>query len=232
LVAAKNTLGPTQRLGFWLACLLGTWLAKCLLATCRVELINPDVLEGMKSTRIRVVGATWHRASIFFLYYFRNIKPAVMISRSKDGEYLARFVENMGGVAVRGSSQHGGIRALDEMADVLISGKCPTAGTVPDGPRGPRYKAKKGMIVLAQRTGLPLATIMWSADRAWVLRKTWDLTMIPKPFARIKMKAGKVFNYPPEMSPGEMERARQELEDELNRLRKELDAACGQYDMD
>jgi lysophospholipid acyltransferase (LPLAT)-like uncharacterized protein len=226
----KYTLG--QRLGFWLAAFVGTWLMKGLLATCRVELLNKEILEGICSSRLRVVGATWHRTAIYFLYFFRHVKPAIMISRSKDGEYLARFVENMGGVAVRGSSQHGGHEALDEMAEALTSGKCPSAATVADGPRGPRYKAKKGMIALAQRTGMPLATLMWSADRAWVLRKTWDLTMIPKPFAKIKLKAGKVFNYPPEMSSSEMEKARQELEDELNRLRKELDAACGQYDMD
>lgn len=226
----KYTLG--QRLGFWLAALVGTWLMKGLLATCRVELMNKEILEGICSSRFRVVGATWHRTAIYFLYFFRRVKPAIMISRSKDGEYLARFVENMGGVAVRGSSQHGGHAALDEMAEALISGKCPSAATVADGPRGPRYKAKKGMIALAQRTGMPLATLMWSADRAWVLRKTWDLTMIPKPFAHIKMIAGKTFTYPPEMSSQEMEKARQELEDELNRLRREVDAACGQTDLD
>jgi lysophospholipid acyltransferase (LPLAT)-like uncharacterized protein len=231
-MAARDKYSFGQRLGFWLAAFVGTWLMKAILATCRVEILNKEVLEGIRSSRLRVVGATWHRTAIYFLYFFRRVKPAIMISRSKDGEYLARFVENMGGVAVRGSSQHGGREALDEMAEALTSGRCPSAATVADGPRGPRYKAKKGMITLAQKAGMPLATLMWSADRAWVLRSTWDLTMIPKPFARIKMNAGKVFNYPPEMSPGEMKRARQELEDELNRLRKELDAACGQYDMD
>jgi lysophospholipid acyltransferase (LPLAT)-like uncharacterized protein len=231
-MASKDKFSLGQRLGFWLAAFLGTWLMKAILATCRVELINREILEGIKSSRLRVVGATWHRTAIYFLYFFRRVKPAIMISRSKDGEYLAHFVENMGGVAVRGSSQHGGHEALEEMAEALTSGRCPSAATVADGPRGPRYKAKKGMIALAQRTGMPLATLMWSADRAWVLRKSWDLTMIPKPFARIKLKAGKVFKYPPEMSPQEMEQARQDLEGELNRLRKELDAACGRDDMD
>jgi len=217
-----------QRIAFWLVSHVGAWALKAIFATCRLELINPQVLEGILSSRLRVVGATWHRTAIFFLYYFRKVKPAIMISRSRDGEYLARFVELMGGMAVRGSSHHGGGEALREMAEALTSGRCPSAATVADGPRGPRYQAKKGMIVLAQRTGLPLATLMWSADRAWVLRKTWDLTMIPKPFARIKVAAGQVFNYPAEMSPREQEAARKELEDELNRLRVELDAMCGQ----
>ncbi len=231
-MAAKDKYSLGQRLGFWLAAFVGTWLMKGILATCRVELINKDVVEGLRSKRLRMVGASWHRATIYLLYYFGRAKPAIMISRSKDGEYLARFVENMGGTAVRGSSQHGGYQALDEMAEALMSGRCSTAATVADGPRGPRYQAKKGMIALAQRTCMPLATLMWSADRAWVLRKSWDLTMIPKPFARVKLAAGKVFNYPPKMSPQEMENARQELEDELNRLRREVDDMCGQNDMD
>lgn len=228
--APKYSLG--QRLGFWLAAFVGSWLLRALFATCRVELLNKELVESYRSKRERAIGVTWHRTAIFFLYFFGSAKPAIMISRSKDGEYLARFVENMGGVAVRGSSMHGGRQALEEMAQAMESGRCPSAATVADGPRGPRYKAKKGMIALAQRTGRPLVTVMWSADRAWVLRKTWDLTMIPKPFARVKLTMGKTFTYPPKMSPQEMENARQELEDELNRLRRELDAACGQIDMD
>ena len=231
-MASQDKFSLGQRLGFWLAAFVGSWLLKAIFATCRVELINRELIESFRFKRMKVIGATWHRAAIFFLYYFGCTNPAIMISRSKDGEYLARFVENMGGLAVRGSTQHGGREALNEMAQAVASGKCPAAATVPDGPRGPRYKAKKGMIALAQRTGLPLVTVMWSTDRAWVLRKTWDLTMIPKPFARVKMKAGRIFEYPPEMSPREMEKARQDLEDELNRLRKELDAACGRNDMD
>jgi lysophospholipid acyltransferase (LPLAT)-like uncharacterized protein len=226
----KHSLG--QRLGFWLAAAVGSWLLRALFCTCRVELINKEQIESWRFKRARVIGATWHRSAIFFLYYFGRTNPAIMVSRSKDGEYLARFIENMGGVPVRGSTMHGGRQALEEMAGAMESGKCPSAATVADGPRGPRYQAKKGMIALAQRTGRPLVTVMWSADRAWVLRKSWDLTMIPKPFAKVKMAAGKTFEYPPKMPPQEMEAARQELEDELNRLRRELDAACGQTDMD
>ncbi len=230
-MADKKQYSLGQRLGFWLAALVGSWLLRALFATCRVELQDRGILAAIKAKRLRAVGATWHRTAVYFLYYMGQLKPAIMISRSKDGEYLARFVERMGGVPVRGSSLHGGREALDEMAQALKSGRSTCAATVADGPRGPRYRAKKGMIVLARRTGLPLVTIMWSADRAWVLRKTWDLTMIPKPFAHIKMVVGKMFKYPPTMSPKETEKARQELEDELNRLRRELDDMCGQTDL-
>ncbi len=231
-MAGESGYSLGQRLAFWLVSHLGSWILRAIFATCRVELLNPETLEAIRKRQLRIVAATWHRTAIFFLYHFRQIRPAIMVSRSKDGEYLARFLERMGGVPVRGSSHHGGLQALEEMAEALTSGRCVSAATVADGPRGPRYRAKKGMIVLAQRTGLPLYPLMWSADRAWVLRKSWDRTMIPKPFARVVMAAGEPRRYPARMSPQEREQARQDLEDELNRLRRELDARCGQEDLD
>jgi hypothetical protein len=83
------------------------------------------------------------------------------------------------------------------------------------------------MILLAARTGLPLLPIIWSADRTWVLKKTWDHTMIPKPFAKVKMMCGREFHYPEHLNKEEMEAARQELEQELNRIKDELDRLCG-----
>ena len=68
-----------------------------------------------------------------------------MISRSKDGEYLARFAAKMGIVPVRGSSQRGGFQALLEMAESAEHGvRCKYAATVADGPRGPRYQRQEG----------------------------------------------------------------------------------------
>lgn len=67
-----------------------------------------------------------------------------MISRSKDGEYLARYLKIMGGVPVRGSSSRGGLAALKEMAQYLLEGPARYAATVADGPRGHATWPKKG----------------------------------------------------------------------------------------
>jgi lysophospholipid acyltransferase (LPLAT)-like uncharacterized protein len=231
-MADKKKYSLGKHLTLKLGILLASWVLRAIFITCRVEVVNKPLLDKLLARQMRTIGTLWHRASIYFLYYFREIKPTLMVSNSRDGDYLARFVELMGGTTVRGSSRHGGVEALHKLAKNVKTGKSFCAASACDGPGGPRYKAKKGMIFLAQRTGLPLVPVLWSADRAWVLRKSWDLTMIPKPFARIKLAAGKVFNYPPKMTAQEMEKARQELEDELNRMRRELDAACGQTDME
>ncbi|MCF8097163.1 MAG: DUF374 domain-containing protein, partial [Desulfarculaceae bacterium] len=138
-------------------------LARTLFRTCRVEILRGDLVEKYFNRGRPAIGVTWHRGAIFSLYFFGNKRPAVMISGSRDGEYLARYLSIMGGVPVRGSSSRGGRAALKEMADYLQSGPGRYAATVADGPRGPRYVAKKGMIALASQTGLPLVPLMWSA---------------------------------------------------------------------
>jgi lysophospholipid acyltransferase (LPLAT)-like uncharacterized protein len=211
------------------------WLAGTLLrlwfCTCRVEIEENKLMEQFVKPGLSTLVVTWHRAAIYGIYYMSTqCRAAIMISRSKDGEYLARLARNLGMVPVRGSSGRGGSQALDEMVSYMKEDSPRYAATVGDGPKGPRYEAKKGMVVLAMRTGLPLMTYMWSCDRAWIFKKAWDKTMLPKPFSRIVVKAGRIFTYPPEMSQEEIETACQELSGELNRLTREVDAKVGYID--
>lgn len=226
-MSASQPYSPWERFKFWLVSQLAARLVRAMFRTCRVELRRSDLVNKYFNQGRPGIGVTWHRGAIFSLYFFGPKHPAIMISRSRDGEYLARYLAIMGGVPVRGSSSRGGMAALKEMADYLKAGPGRYAATVADGPRGPRYVAKKGMIALAAQTGLPLVPMMWSAKRVWVLKNSWDRTMIPKPFAKVIFNAGREFRYPPDIKGQELEAARQELEDELNRLKDELDAITG-----
>lgn len=229
-MSERGRFSRWQRLQFWLAANLGGRCLRLLLKTCRVQILSPAEVDTYLVRRQPAIGVTWHRGAIFFLYFFGPYRPAIMVSRSKDGELLARFIALMGGVPVRGSSSRGGGEALRAMAELIKRGEVGFAATVADGPRGPRYVAKAGMIQLAAMTGLPLLPIMWSADRVWTFNKAWDRTMLPKPFARITAKAGRELRYPPEMTRPQLEAARLELEQELNRLRVELDRITGYQD--
>jgi len=226
-MAQRKRLNGWQRLGFWLAGRLAALLCRLWFATCRVEMISKEWAAWVFDEGHPAVGVTWHRGAVYFLHYFGRHRPVIMVSRSKDGEYLASYIKALGGVPVRGSSRRGGRQALEQMSHILRQGQCRYAATVADGPRGPRYQAKRGMIALAQATGVPLFPIMWSANRCWVLKKTWDQTILPKPFSKIYIKTAEPISYPPDMTHEDMERARQELEDTLNRLRRELDELAG-----
>ena len=92
-----------------------------------------------------------------------------------------------------------------------------------DAPRGPRFVFKLGIIYLAKRTGIPIIPVIWSADRCWKL-KSWDRTIIPKPFARIvALFADDYIRVPADAAREECEIYRQQLDDALNHIMYQVD---------
>jgi lysophospholipid acyltransferase (LPLAT)-like uncharacterized protein len=203
-------------------------LFKVWFKTCSVHITRPDLYEEWAYSDRQIIAVTWHRAAIFFVHYFGPIHPMIMFSRSKDGEYLARFAEKFGVQAARGSSSRGGIEALREMIDFLKSGGKACA-TVLDGPRGPARVAKKGMVALAMATGVPVIPIIWSSSRAWTFKKSWDKTMIPKPFSKIILHCSDPIYVPPNLDSAGLEPYRLRIEEGLNRLTDEVDQMCGYH---
>lgn len=139
----------------------------------------------------------WHRCVFPAGYRYRNRDIAVMTSRSFDGEYIARIIEKLGFHAVRGSSTRGGAAGLLAMHSELEAGRG-VAFTI-DGPRGPRYVAKPGPVLLARNTQLPLTAFYLAVERAWVL-KTWDAFVVPKPFSRVEVRISKIIHVPRDAS--------------------------------
>jgi len=66
-------------------------LARIWFNTCKVTFINEQVYREYASNDTPVVVGTWHRAAIYFLYFFGHFHPMIMVSQSKDGEILAPF---------------------------------------------------------------------------------------------------------------------------------------------
>lgn len=139
----------------------------------------------------------WHRCVFPAGYRYRNLNVAVMTSRSFDGEYIARIIEKLGFRAVRGSSARGGAAALLAMHSELEAGRI-VAFTI-DGPRGPRYVAKPGPVLLARNTQIPLTAFYLAAERAWVLN-SWDRFVIPKPFSRVEVRQSRIMRVPQDAS--------------------------------
>jgi lysophospholipid acyltransferase (LPLAT)-like uncharacterized protein len=128
-----------------------------------------------------VIYSFWHRAVFPASWMWRQQRIAVMVSRSFDGEYIARIIERLGFTAVRGSSSRGGAGALLGMKSILERGES-VAFTI-DGPRGPKYVAKPGPVGLSKISGIPMAAFYVALGNTWLL-KTWDALMIPKPFSK------------------------------------------------
>lgn len=164
-----------------------------------------------------VIYSFWHRAVFPATWMWRKLGIAVMVSRSFDGEYIARIIERFGFVAVRGSSSRGGAEALLGMREELEKGAS-VAFTI-DGPRGPKYVAKPGPARLARGTGFPMAAFYVALSDRWVL-KTWDDFMIPKPFSKALARVSSKIRVPAEADEAQMLAFQAQLQAALDRVTK------------
>lgn len=160
----------------------------------------------------------WHNCMIPAMYWCRDLQVRVMSSDSFDGEYTGRIMQKFGFVKVRGSSSKGAVRALLGMKREIEQGW--TVAFTIDGPRGPRYVAKPGPVVLARSTGAAMVVFHIALDRAWVLN-TWDKAMIPKPFCRAFMRISRPISVPRNATDEEY---LAELQSALDRVREFAEA--------
>ncbi len=138
-----------------------------------------------------------------------------MTSRSFDGEYIARIIQNLGYRAVRGSSSRGAVVALIGMKQELDEHH-PVAFTI-DGPRGPRFIAKPGPILLAKKTQRPIMCYHLALERKWMLR-SWDQTMIPKPFSRGHLRVSSPMAVAADADDAATQRMQVEMQSALERV--------------
>ncbi len=203
-----------QRVWLWLITWAGFIAIRMIGPTLRVSVSIED--GGPPEFFIRpAVYAFWHRCVFMATWWYRRLDVAVMTSRSFDGEYIARIISRFGYRPVRGSSSRGAVGALIGMRRELDAGR--TAAFTIDGPRGPRYVAKPGPVLLAQKTGLPIATFYFAPQRAWTL-KTWDEFLIPKPFSRVLLRVGKLIHIPADGDEQSQLRWHAEMQATLDRI--------------
>ena len=201
-----------QRILLSLITWAGTLAIRILGPTIRFSTSWEDGSPGSIAAR-PFVYSFWHNCMIPAMYLCRDLQIRVMSSDSFDGEYTGRIMQKFGFVKVRGSSSKGAIRALLGMRRELEQGWA-VAFTI-DGPRGPRYVAKPGPVLLARKTGVPMVAFHIALERAWVL-KTWDGSMIPKPFTRALFRMSREIPVPPD---GDDELYLKELQSALDRVR-------------
>ena len=165
--------------------------------------------------------AFWHSCIFPATYIWRDLQIRVLSSDSFDGEWTGRIIRKFGFVKVRGSSSRGAVRALLSMRRELEQGWA-VAFTI-DGPRGPRFVAKPGPVLLARATGAPMVAFHIAVERAWILN-TWDRSMIPKPFSRVLLRVSRRIVVPADADDSQKERFHAELQAALERVREFAEA--------
>ena len=164
---------------------------RLLLRTCRLQVEGLDhfVLTAKQFPCILML---WHNRlaaipEIMHKYASQFVFTA-FISKSRDGEPLALLTQSykIGRVLrVPHNARHHAlsqmIHHLKERREIMI--------ITPDGPRGPRYVVKPGVVIASREADAKIIPFSWQAERAWQLN-TWDKMLIPKPFSTIKITFG------------------------------------------
>ena len=209
---------PWQRFLLWIISWAGYLAIAIICRTLRISLSWEDESVPPKTLFLKpVIYSFWHRAVFPASWMWRERKIAVMVSRSFDGEYIARIIEKFGFVAVRGSSSRGGAEALLGMREELAKGEA-VAFTI-DGPRGPKYVAKPGPVRLSRGTGLPMIAFYVALDKPWVLN-TWDDFMVPKPFSKALGRVSRGIQVPAGATDSEIAEYHRQLQAALERVTK------------
>lgn len=181
----------------------GSGLIRAWGATLRVEWDLPDEVRRLERGGHHMVHAFWHSHILTFTYTHRNRGGVVLVSRHGDGEYISQVIHRLGFGTVRGSSSRGGVRSLLEMAKLGSAGH--PLSVTPDGPRGPRQVLQPGVLLIAQKSGLPIVPYSTSATPCRRLR-SWDRFEIPLPGARVYVTAGEPIHLPADAPVKELEK--------------------------
>lgn len=185
--------------------------------TLRFEVLGWHHAEKVYAGKKQCIWAFWHRVIIPIVWWYRNHGVVVMNTTAFDGQWTRKVIEWLGFGTAQGSSSRGGLRGLAVMARRIEEGK-DCAFTI-DGPRGPRYVAKPGPVMLARKTGAPIMVFHVGVNRGRTFEKTWDHFLLPKLFARAMILFAPPIFVPRDASVELMDAKHAEMQKELERVR-------------
>lgn len=201
---------------------IGLLIVKILSSTYRIRVMNPEIeLNVLKRGQVPIY-ASWHQRFFPGITFFGRRRPiSIMVSQSRDGEFISRIVSMLGWHPVRGSSSRGGREALKEIYTLVHNGY--KIAHIVDGPRGPLGVIKPGLLIIAQISGMPIIPTITSAEKKWTFN-SWDRFIVPKPFSRIIIRFGDGIYVPKNLKGGDFEEKRSFVERTFKNLYIESDS--------
>ncbi len=214
-------------------------------------LLSIYLLVALRTTRWHVIGdenmaqavagqpvivAFWHERLALIPPLWVHMRrqgargtPRVLVSRHRDGRFIAAVVRRFGVRAVHGSSsktgsardmaQKGGAAGVRALLVELHAGE--HVLITPDGPRGPRRQAAPGVAQIAGLSGAPIVPVGAQTSRRRVL-PSWDRMCLPLPFGRGVIVCGA----PLMVDRGDWQAAVPAVAAALSRVADQADALC------
>lgn len=165
------------------------WLIiQCVSRTVKIYKIN---FEKVKLLNKNVIYAFFHGEQFLLIFTHRNKNITIMTSYSYDGELQTRILKKFGYDIVRGSAKKkGATSGTLTIIDKLYNGQ--DCAFAVDGPHGPAFKVKPGVIYLAYKTGLPIIPVRVVVKRK-IQFNNWDKYILPLPFTKAYIIYGEPF---------------------------------------
>ncbi len=185
---------------------LGTivhWFFTLAYRTSRKYAVNREIEERLFAEGSPIILAHYHYWDIFYFFTFQRRRHAIMCGDRWGGDLGAFLMAKVGIETVRRTTRRmdeddpcfiSGVRAKEELIRMMKEDSYNAAVSV-DGPRGPIFSVKQGVIDLAAATGAPIIT-MSVAARPRITIPTWDRMPIPVPFGRVVTVFGGPFYVP------------------------------------
>lgn len=214
-------LTKLQRLEIRVLGTLAAWVVRLIGSCLRWEVHGWERWESARASAGRLAYAFWHSEIFAATWFWRKRRIVVMSGYNFDARFTAHIIQKYGYEIARGSASRGAAGAMVSMVRAMQRGQ-DTAFTI-DGPRGPRHVAKAGAVMVAKATGAPIICFHIRPARAWVFRKSWDQTEIPRPFSRIAIFIAPAIAVPQNASDAEQSAKLQEVQATLDGLVREGD---------
>ncbi|WCL50896.1 lysophospholipid acyltransferase family protein [Leptospira sp. GIMC2001] len=184
-----------------------------------------DHLRILRTLRKNHIVAIWHTfvdGAVFCLHH-RNLCIYSDHPRTKEYEQsVTHFVREIGLKTLRAL----GFDVLDaslgkQSAGIMNFIKKIQTGTpaliAPDGPSGPIYEAKPGVIYMAAKANSCIVPIGVGFSRR-IVSSNWDDLSFPLPFSRVAFVVGEPIIPTSDLSEDSLAKQAKELEDTLDRL--------------
>lgn len=178
------------QLPFWKRYFLAPFIAflyKLWTRSWRLTVIeDPEFKKALTSGT--VVLAHWHGDELVLISLVGRYRVATMTSTSQDGSLVDSVIHRLGGVTSRGSSTRGGVGALKGLIRLCKKGR--NASMAVDGPKGPIYQVKPGVLEVSHILQAPIAPMGVYAPHSILFPRSWNKTFMPRPFSRVTVFFG------------------------------------------
>lgn len=185
-------------------------------------------IKNINYPKEQCIFSMWHCHQCLTYGIEDKSKFYALISASNDGEIVANAAASLGIMSIRGSSKRRGVAASLELIEKIKEGNY--AAIMVDGPRGPVYKVKDGIINIAKLTRIPIVPCAWhSPQKTFLSFNTWDKFKGPLGPCQTVAIYGDPIYIPEELTKEETQEWCEKIEKSMLSLQKDLEENYEKY---